>query len=179
MRVLFDAGSQKSYISKRIRDVLNLPTKNVENLTVATFENNESVASKVESVEFFMKGLHSDGKILVHAHCVPTICLPLSDQPIKVAKQNYDHIKNLRLADTGEGDLAVDLLVGSDFYWSTLTGRVLRGDGSGPVALESKVGWILSGSVGAAKSSNNQNVNLVNSSSTHVLFVETRDRDSI
>ena len=36
------------------------------------------------------------------------------------------------------------MLIGSDSYWSLVTGQVIRGD-SGPTAIHTKVGWILSG----------------------------------
>ena len=40
----------------------------------------------------------------------------------------------------------MDLLIGSDVYWEIVTGEVVRGD-SGPVAINTKLGWILSGPV--------------------------------
>ena len=62
--------------------------------------------------------------------------------------------------------LRIDILVGASFYWDFMTGEIIRGQ-SGPVALSSKLGYILSGSVGQVN----------NSSSTfacvsHVLKVE-------
>ena len=173
VRALLDSGSQKSFISKRIRDVLKLTTKDTENLSIATFGKNESKITKVDCVEFSMKGLSNRDKILMKAYCVPTICLPLCDQRIKYAKENFEHIKDLDLADTGEGELDVDLLIGSDFYWSVFSGTVLRGDGCGPVALESKVGWILSGSLQGNNVEKRYNVNLVGTP-THVVLIETK-----
>ena len=112
----------------------------------------------------------------MNAYCVPTICLPLCDQEIKYAKENFKHVEGLDLADTGEGELEVDLLIGSNFYWSVLTGKVLKGNGCGPVALESKVGWILSGSLGKSIPSK-QHVNYVGCHPTHVVFIETKNTD--
>ena len=36
------------------------------------------------------------------------------------------------------------MLIGSNFYWNVVTGDTLRGD-HGPVAVNSKLGWLLSG----------------------------------
>ena len=46
--------------------------------------------------------------------------------------------------------LEVDVLVGSDCYWSLVTGRVIKG---GPTAILTKVGWILSGPVSSQENS--------------------------
>ena len=55
-------------------------------------------------------------------------------------------VSNLQLADSTDGSAAVevDLLIGSDYYWELATGRVSRGE-DGPVAVETKLGWVLSG----------------------------------
>jgi len=54
----------------------------------------------------------------------------------------YEH---LELADGDSLDLkkSIDVLVGSDYYWSIVAGDTVVGKG-GPVALGSKLGWLLS-----------------------------------
>ena len=42
--------------------------------------------------------------------------------------------------------LQVDLLIGSDYYWDFITGTILRGS-DGPVAIDTRLGWVLSGQV--------------------------------
>ena len=57
----------------------------------------------------------------------------------------YPYIQGLQLAcGTVNGTVSVDLLIAADHYWSVFTGRIIRGDPSGPVALETKLGWVLS-----------------------------------
>ena len=41
------------------------------------------------------------------------------------------------------------MLIGSDFYWDFITGRTIRGR-SGPVAVETTLGWVLSGPAGSS-----------------------------
>ena len=41
--------------------------------------------------------------------------------------------------------MSVDILIGSDYYWNIIENKVVRGE-SGPVAIKSKVGYILSAS---------------------------------
>ena len=38
----------------------------------------------------------------------------------------------------------IDVLIGSDYYWQLVSGRVVRGD-DGPVALHTNLGWVLTG----------------------------------
>ena len=58
----------------------------------------------------------------------------------------------LELADfSSEDELNIDktvqILVGADFYWRLVAGEVYRGrgDSSGPVAMRTRLGWVLSG----------------------------------
>lgn len=59
-----------------------------------------------------------------------------------MAKQ-YPHLRDLDLADDGESETTatIELLYGSDVYWSLVSGRKKRGS----TALDTKVGWVLSG----------------------------------
>jgi hypothetical protein len=75
-------------------------------------------------------------------------------------------LKGLELADTADASdkLEVDVLIGSDLYWSLVTGRVIRGK-SGPIAIHTKVGWVLSGAI----NNHEDTVNLT-PTSTHALI---------
>lgn len=57
----------------------------------------------------------------------------------------YEHLVDLDFADDSSVQCGsqVDLLIGNDFYWMFFTGGIRLGE-SGPVAMESKLGWILS-----------------------------------
>ena len=77
---------------------------------------------------------------------VKDICTPIADQYISYAKNNFDHVSHLQLAYNNPDccNLQIDILVGTDYYWSIISNNVIRG-ASGPVAIQSKVGYILSG----------------------------------
>jgi len=55
------------------------------------------------------------------------------------------HIRNLKLAHPIKrgGPFDVQLLIGADFYWDVVGNKVIRGPG--PTAVESKLGYLLSG----------------------------------
>ena len=73
------------------------------------------------------------------------------------------------MADSADASdtLKVDVLIGSDCYWNLVTGRVIRGR-SGPIAIHTKVGWVLSGPT------NHQEVAVnLTLTSTHALKIDT------
>ena len=76
---------------------------------------------------------------------VSLICEPLSGQNVTLASKKYPYLSKLDLADFGESGshLNVDILIGADYYWSLVTGRTQHG--SGPTAVETRLGWVLSG----------------------------------
>ena len=77
---------------------------------------------------------------------VPMICEPIAGQPVSFCQNDFSHLAGIELADSSNGheSLEVDLLIGSDHYWDLVTGDVRRGS-SGPVAICTKLGWVLSG----------------------------------
>ena len=72
----------------------------------------------------------------------------LTSQPISLSGEHYDHLIGLELADSADisDALEMDVLIGSDMYWSLVTGRITEGDNR-PTAIHTKVGWVLSGPV--------------------------------
>ena len=79
---------------------------------------------------------------------IPTICSPIANQAVDVAARSYSHLSDLPLADfcVAESDVDVDMLIGGDYFWSIVTGVVRRGE-EGPVAMETKLGWVFPGIV--------------------------------
>ena len=100
---------------------------------------------------------------------VPIICEPLSCQPIVYTKQRYSYLTDLDLADSSHvGDeLQIDALIGSDHYWQIATGRVIQGQ-SGPTAIHTHLGWVLSGPVWNAAEQNTLNSQVI-----HTLHVQS------
>ena len=78
----------------------------------------------------------------------------------------------MQLADSGSED-EIDLLIGSDFYWSIVTGNVRLGKVGEPVGVETRFGWVLNGPVNSEKTAS-ANINIVHETSSHVLFVNSQ-----
>ena len=99
---------------------------------------------------------------------VPSICEPLTAQPISLCLEKFEHLKQLDLADYPDGQayLQIDALIGADYYWGLVTGRTSRCE-DGPVALQTRLGWVLSGPIPETKFSKNSASLLT----THTLHV--------
>jgi len=147
-RILFDSGSQKSYLSQDLCDSLNLKPLRKERVIIKTFGDNDSSVKNLEVHQIKIKHRNRSGFCVIEAYCVPNVCSPLTRQ--EYVKSSYPHVKGLTLADeNAKGqNLNVDVLIGLDFYHSFFTGN-LRTGLKGPVALESKLGWVLSGKFGS------------------------------
>ena len=150
-RILFDSGSQRSYITNKLRLKLELPSLRKEKLVIKTFGNNDSSLKELDVVQFKIYSKFVSSFIYVEALSVPVICSPLKNQNINAPHKRYQHLEGLTLADHGYGDVDTDvnILIGVDFYYSFLSGKIVRGE-EGPVALESSLGWILAGCNGSS-----------------------------
>ena len=109
-----------------------------------TFGSQSCTKKEFELVQLDLH-LKNEEKLRIHALDYETICLPLES---KIDITSYPHLYNLELADFNEDtdSETIDVLIGSDYYWDLIIGDVIRGD-SGPVALSSKLGWIISGKI--------------------------------
>ena len=177
-RIMFDTGSQRSYVTSSLRRRLNLPTLRKDKIVIQTFGNKYSKARDVDIVQLKVKGKSKGSVVFVEAICVPDICSPLKNQNIDLAVQRYEHLENLELADCSEGsdNLNVDVLIGLDFYFSFVTGVVKKGR-EGPVAIESTLGWIISGVYNCLNGHNKDTAVLVNT--THALRINCFEEDSL
>ena len=164
-RAILDTGSQRTYITRRIRDVLKLPAVRTESVRISTFGSSESRDASCDVVQLALV-TRNDGMMEMTALVVPCICSSLTAQPTCF----YDHLSGLDLADGASEDsdvLDIDVLIGSDLYWELVTGNIVRGE-SGPTAIQTKVGWVLSGPTDQQDVAVNLTL-----ASTHTLKVDT------
>ena len=137
VRVLFDSGSQRSYVTNRVKTYLSLNTEHIETMLIKTFGSDKENKQERGVVQLGMD-LKNGTTFEMSLFTVPFICEPLSTQSIICAIEKYSH---LELADPPSGDeeLNIDILIGSEYYWKLVTGEVIRGDG-GPTAVHTKLG---------------------------------------
>lgn len=139
-------------------------------LSIAAFGSKGGDPKKREIVRVGVRSKFGPDRELV-LFVVPHICDALTAQPISTWTNTYRHLEQLDLADTSDGHsrMEVDVLVGGDHYWDLVTGQTVRGEG-GPVAIQTNVGWMLSGPVKPTEHLTST-VGLV---ATHVLRVDSQ-----
>ena len=120
-RLLFDSGSQRSYISEKVRSRLKLKTVRSEKVIIRTFgQGEESEVQKLDIVQFKIKNKHDANFTCVEALCVPTICSPLTNQCM-LGVHECREFKRIKFADcedhqTNGSNRPVGILVGIDYY---------------------------------------------------------------
>ena len=164
-QILMDSGSQCSYITKRACRLLALRPIGTKSITIMTFGSREEQPTECDIVKLGIE-LRGGGCLELKLLSVTHICEPITNAPVDL--ESYPHLKPLEFATDLEKpcQFVPDVLLGSDQYWSLLTGEVIKGE-QGPVALDSSIGWILSGPA-LVKGAVSQRTTLV----THVLRVD-------
>eukprot|EP00112_Aurelia_sp_Birch-Aquarium-sp1_P002089 Seg1227.7 transcript_id=Seg1227.7/GoldUCD/mRNA.D3Y31 product="putative protein T16H12.2" protein_id=Seg1227.7/GoldUCD/D3Y31 len=163
VNILFDCGSQKSYIAEGLKKKLSLKSEKTETLNLNTFGTESYVKKSCERVVVNLEV--QDEIVPVTALSFPAICSPVSS---RVEVGNYPHLTGLELANSVEhGDQEIGILIGADHYHDIVLGEVIKGS-SGPVAIRSKLGWLLSG---PTVSHNEKNIACSNIISTPVLDI--------
>ena len=155
IRVLFDIASQRSFVRESVRDKLKLPFVRKDVIVVKPFKGSNTETQpaeqpcQVDVVVAKLRGVGRDVELSVELCVVPEICSPISSQYVDIAKATYQHLTDLELADTnnGESELGADVLIGVDFYWDFFTDERVRAANRqiGPVAENTVLGWVLSG----------------------------------
>lgn len=145
VRIVFDCGSQRSYVTEQVARDLSLSAEGEQPLMILTFGSNQEQTRVCKLVNVGLASKDGSMKRL-KLFAVPMICEPIICQPISFCQSDFSHLAGIDLADTsdGQGSLKVDILIGADQYWELVTGETRRGN-AGPVAIRTTFGWVLSG----------------------------------
>ena len=98
IRILFDSGSQRSYITEHAREKLGVPAVKPEKLLIRTFGQENEQLRTSEVIGLSVRGLDKNESIPVTAYTILLVCTPLQDQSIEVAQQMYEHLVDLDFA---------------------------------------------------------------------------------
>ena len=172
VRLVFDCGSQRSYVTERVVKELSVTTEARQPLTIMTFGSRRKSPQTCGLARLNLVFRNGD-TAPIDLFTIPHVCEPVACQPISICKENFDHLMTLDLADPSDGSspLDIDILIGSDCYWEFVSGETRRGP-TGPIAIDTKFGWVLSG---LATSPNSTNSTCL---ITHTLCVESCGQDT-
>ena len=96
--ILFDSGSQRSYVTEAVSDFLNLKSMGHKSVTIMTFVSNKPEQATCKRVEVGLAKNCIEIQ-LIYAFTVPMICEPLVRPTIQVAVQHREHLDGLQLTD--------------------------------------------------------------------------------
>ena len=100
VKALLDQESPRSYLSQRIKSILDIASIFKENISISTFEKWNSKQSTLEKVCFNLKN-ETEKNFRTEAFSSTFTCLPVKNQLINFAKTRFDYLKDLQLADSG------------------------------------------------------------------------------
>ena len=175
-RILFDNCSQLSYVSPELCQKLNLMPKAYKDVAISVFGGKRSYNEHLPIVEVIVKGEKKEN-ILVECF-VKDICSSLKNHKLNFIQSKFNHLKNIKLADSNpeNKDLKVDILIGADFYWDFITNETIRGNDKGPIAIKSKISYILSGPLIEKVDKKKINSNVVIS---HVFEIQAKEIENV
>ncbi|CAB4022782.1 Hypothetical predicted protein [Paramuricea clavata] len=144
VRLRFDSGSQCSYITNSLKKRLGLVPIRTETLNLNTFGDDHFKKRRCDIVQLSLKGNSDNRKIT--ALCFPNLCAQLT---ITIDLSLHPHLQDLQLSDLNiaegrQSDSSIDILIGAVYYFDILTAEMVRGE-SGPVAVSSDFGWVVTG----------------------------------
>ena len=150
--ILFDEGSQRSFITKSLADCLTLQPHGTEELSISTFGTQTSHVNKLDVATIYLHTI-SGQPIPLTVLIVPTIAAPLQNRS-KKPLTDFPHLKGLHLAHpvTSTEQFVINLLIGADHYWDVVEDHIIKGNG--PTAMGSKLGYLLSGPMGTTTQEN-------------------------
>ena len=177
-RVIFDSGSQKTYCTEDLKDTLNLKPIRSELILMKRFATEERALKEIDVVQICVKSKTKSKNVYIEALSIPFLCSSIQGQSIETFDiLKYNYLQNLDFADkctSDNSEKSIDILIGMDYYFNFVTGKIKRGPPGCPVAIESNFGRILSGPNGRAKKKSKfVSSNIVNS---HTMFVDNITR---
>ncbi|XP_074656840.1 uncharacterized protein LOC141910041 [Tubulanus polymorphus] len=141
--LLFDDGAQRTFITSQLAKDLGLPITRKETVSISVFGSDKRSVHHLDLVTLNVRC--NDSCVVVKALVVPEITQPIS---VNTAFRDIPEFKSLQFADTVNSDkINVQVLIGSDFYYDFVTGHIVKSS-VGPVAISSKLGYLVCGPVG-------------------------------
>ena len=146
VRVLFDSGSHRSFVTAKAALKYELPVERKEWITISTFGQKGKESGLRDVVRFDIKPLRGGRVQALEAYVVLEIS-HISNEHVEVVKNDFPHLRDLWFSDVCQSkeELEIDLLIGTDYLWEFQRGRTVRGESEEPVAIETELGWVLSG----------------------------------
>lgn len=147
--LIFDGGSDKSFVSKRLMKQVKGSFVGSTEMTCASFGGNEMTnVCNVYDLNVTAANVSMPTVERLRVVEVDTISAPLQRPPVPAdLLQPFQHLELAADHTSSDSVLVLDLVIGQDQYWSLVKSGLVRGP-EGIAAQDTSFGWVLSGSVG-------------------------------
>lgn len=144
VRVFLDSGCEKSLIRRDVAQMLGLDGPQ-EKLNLVGIGGKVLPPTTEKNVKFRLRS--RDGTYTTQYLSATTKDVITNDlRTVQIDPKEHAHLKDLHFADDyPRGPTRVDILIGVDHYDNLLCGGVIRGRPEDPVAIQTKLGYVLSG----------------------------------
>jgi len=146
VRVLFDTGSHRSFVTARVAQLAWLPVTRQDWLTISTFGQRSKDMKLRDVIQVKVSPIAGESIINMEAYVVPEIS-SIPNTHVELVKSDYPNLRGPWFSDVSEGrdEMVIDVLDRADYLWHFQKGCTIRGNFDEPVAVETKLGWVLSG----------------------------------
>ena len=144
LNVMFDSGSDRSFISAKCAHKMKLKAVDSEKVNFACFSEEKPSGKKELRNVHELKLKKNSENLTVRLLEIPVICTEMVRAP--VPQEVLEQFEGVNFEEDYKSDrvVEVDILIGLDFYWDLIGTKQVRSK-VGLVAQETKFGWMLSG----------------------------------
>ncbi|XP_037503101.1 uncharacterized protein LOC119377876 [Rhipicephalus sanguineus] len=154
-RLLFDGGSQRSFVAKKLSRELQLEVIGEEDITIYPFGGSGNIIKeKRRRVKLWLRSQYDRNEHFVEALEIPEICsdqLRVHGNIIQKLQAEIDELADVTVAPAHLARSGIDILIGADYYWALVYGDFKKLQGT-LVALKTKFGWTLQGAIPCSSS---------------------------
>ena len=123
-RLLFDSGSQRTYVSRTLADAIEAETIRTKYLAVGTFGASATECLPRDVVSITISDRADQESIQIEPIVAEKICNPIQSHELDIAESTKMRLNEFDLADTSHTDdeILIEVLIGLDYYWSNVMG---------------------------------------------------------
>ncbi|KFM58018.1 hypothetical protein X975_21488, partial [Stegodyphus mimosarum] len=146
-------GSERTFVDKQISRKLKLEVLGQERLSIFVFGSKAEKTVMSNRVKVNLRSVYNSKEVIT-LEAIETPCI--SEAIVKASGRDIsDYCKRMKIQMADESDsenLRISLLIGSDYFWTMVTGKIKRMPGS-LVGMETKLGYVFNGSDASIRSS--------------------------
>ena len=122
--ILFDEGSQCSFLTQDLADALSLTPHHQEDICLSAFGSTHPLNKRMKVACVNIKSRTGE-LVPISALIVPTIATPLRNA-VKLNTTQLPHLSGLPLAHpiTQDDNFKISLLIGTDYYWDLVEDHI-------------------------------------------------------